>query len=152
MTHIDRAVRDLPTMAAKIRALAAKGQSRADIARTLGVRYQQVRNVLVREAMKSAKAAKVVVGSSFQGNRAKIRIGPDRQVVLPLALSDALALRPGDVLFARVNDGEVHLLTREAVTRRVQALAREFVPEGVNLVDELLEDRRREVETESEHG
>jgi hypothetical protein len=67
-------------------------------------------------------------------------------------LSDALGLEAGDVLFARVNDSEILLLTREAVTRRVQTLAREFVPEGVSLVDELLEDRRREVEAESRHG
>jgi hypothetical protein len=55
-------------------------------------------------------------------------------------------------LFVRIDDGEIHLLTRKAVTRRVQALAREFVPEGVSLVDELLEDRRREVEAESQRG
>lgn len=144
-----RAVRELPTTAAKIRALAAKGQTRADIARALGIRYQHVRNVLVRE---EAKAAKEIKEFGSDAKRTKIRVGPDRQVVLPLALSDALALKVGDVLFARVNDGEIHLLTRQAVTRRVQALAREFVPEGVSLVDELLEDRRREVEAESRHG
>jgi hypothetical protein len=48
-----------------------------------------------------------------------------------------------------VHDGQVLLLTREAVTRRVQALAREFVPDGVRLVDELLADRRREVEADN---
>jgi bifunctional DNA-binding transcriptional regulator/antitoxin component of YhaV-PrlF toxin-antitoxin module len=144
-----RAVRKEISTAAKIRVLAAKGQSRADIARALGIRYQHVRNVLVRE---EAKAAKELKEFGSDAKRAKIRVGPGRQVVLPLALSDALALKAGDVLFARVNDGEIHLLTRQAVTRRVQALAREFVPDGVSLVDDLLEDRRREVEAESEHG
>jgi len=144
-----RAVRKQTSKADKIRALAAKGESRADIARALGIRYQQVRNVLVRE---EAKAAEQLKELGTDAKRAKIRVGPGRQVVLPLALSDALALKAGDVLFARIDDGELRLLTREAVTRRVQALAREFVPEGVSLVDELLEDRRREVEAESEHG
>lgn len=37
----------LPTKSAKIRAMAADGMSRGDIARTLGIRYQHVRNVLV---------------------------------------------------------------------------------------------------------
>lgn len=144
-----RTVRKQTSKAAKIRALAANGQSRADIARALGIRYQQVRNVLVRE---EARAAKQLKEFGADAKRAKICVGPDRQVVLPLALSDALALKAGDVLFARIDDGELRLLTRQAVTRRVQALAREFVPEGVSLVDELLEDRRREVEAESEHG
>jgi hypothetical protein len=35
------------TLAAKIRELNAKGMPRAEIARTLGIRYQRVRNVLV---------------------------------------------------------------------------------------------------------
>jgi hypothetical protein len=35
---------------------------------------------------------------------------------------------------------------------RAQALVRQFVPEGVSLVDELLEDRRREVEQERQDG
>jgi hypothetical protein len=40
-------VAGLTTMSAKIRYLAGKGMSRADIARTLNIRYQWVRNVLI---------------------------------------------------------------------------------------------------------
>ena len=40
-------VADLPTKSAKIRALAAKGLSRSEIAKGLGIRYQHVRNVLI---------------------------------------------------------------------------------------------------------
>jgi len=79
----------------------------------------------------------------------KVRVGPDRSVVVPVSLTEALGLKEGDVLFARVEDGEIRLLTLTAVTRRVQAMVRKFVPEGVSLVDELIEDRRREVEAES---
>jgi antitoxin PrlF len=78
----------------------------------------------------------------------KIRVGADGSNVVPVTLSEALGLKEGDVLFARVQNGEIHLLTTTAVARRAQAIVREFVPEGVSLVDELLEDRRREVEAE----
>ena len=145
-----RAVRELPTTAAKIRALAAKGQSRADIARMLGIRYQHVRNVLMRDEEKMKKAEGTMPADTAMPG--KIPVAPDGSVVLPSTITNALALKAGDVLFVRVHDGEIHLLTRKAVTRRVQALAREFVPPGVSLVDELLEDRRREVEAESRHG
>jgi len=37
----------LPTKSAKIRFLSSIGISRGDIARTLGIRYQHVRNVLI---------------------------------------------------------------------------------------------------------
>jgi hypothetical protein len=142
-----RELRELPTTAAKIRVLAAQGHPRADIARALGIRYQHVRNVLMRDEEK-AKAAYASAPTTGAG---KLRVGVDGSAILPAKVIEAVA-KPGDVLFVRVDDGEILLLTREAVTRRVQALAREFVPEGVSLVDELLEDRRREVEAESRHG
>jgi bifunctional DNA-binding transcriptional regulator/antitoxin component of YhaV-PrlF toxin-antitoxin module len=78
----------------------------------------------------------------------KVRVGSDGTVVVPAALSAALGLKHGDVLFARAEDGEIHLLTPTAAARRAQAIVRRFVPEGVSLVDELIEDRRREVEAE----
>jgi len=65
-------------------------------------------------------------------------------------LSEALGLKDGNVLFARTHEGEIHLLTPTAAARRAQAIVRQFVPEGVSLVDELIEDRRREVEAERE--
>jgi bifunctional DNA-binding transcriptional regulator/antitoxin component of YhaV-PrlF toxin-antitoxin module len=141
-----RAVRKINTTAAKIRALAAKGQSRADIARALGIRYQHVRNVLMRDEAK-AKATESSDPTMMPG---KVRIGSDGSAIVPAKVIDALALKEGDVLFVRIHDGEIHLLTKTAVMRRVQSLVREFVPEGVSLVDELLEDRRREVEAEAE--
>jgi antitoxin PrlF len=82
--------------------------------------------------------------------RVKIRVGSDLSIVVPPTLSEALDLKEGDILFARVENGEIHLLTATATARRAQAIVRQFVPEGVSLVDELLEDRRREVEAERE--
>jgi bifunctional DNA-binding transcriptional regulator/antitoxin component of YhaV-PrlF toxin-antitoxin module len=149
---VARAVERLPTTAAKIRALADKGFARADIARALGIRYQHVRNVLMRSEAKAAEIAAQAMPPSPLATSAKVHVGADRRLVLPATLSDALRLKAGDVLFARVHDGEIHLLTPTAVMRRVQALARRFVPAGVSLVDELLEDRRREVEAEGENG
>jgi bifunctional DNA-binding transcriptional regulator/antitoxin component of YhaV-PrlF toxin-antitoxin module len=78
----------------------------------------------------------------------KVRVNSDLGIVVPSALSEALGLREGDVLFAQVENGEIHLLTPMAAARRAQAIVRQFVPEGVSLVDELLKDRRREVEAE----
>jgi len=143
-----RKVRKEISTAAKIRALAAQGRPRADIARALDIRYQHVRNVLVRDEAKARAAA----SSNPDTVPGKIRIGSDGSAVVPTAVTSALALKEGDVLFVRVDDGEIHLLTKAAVARRIQSLVREFVPKGVSLVDELLEDRRREVEAESRDG
>ena len=82
----------------------------------------------------------------------KTRLGPDGRIVLPAPFREALGLKESDVLFARLENGEIHLLTPKAAMRRAQAIVRRFVPEGVSLVDELIEDRRREVEREFEDG
>lgn len=144
-----RQLGELPTTAAKIRALAAQGHPRADIARALGIRYQHVRNVLMRDEEKTKTAAGAISDAAIPG---KIPVNPDGSVVLPAMLTNALGIKGGDVLFVRLDDGEIHLLTKAAVAWRVQALVREFVPEGVSLVDELIADRRREVEAEARDG
>jgi AbrB family looped-hinge helix DNA binding protein len=82
----------------------------------------------------------------------KLRLGPDGRVVIPAAFREVLKLSEGDTLVASIADGELHLLTIQAAVRRAQAIVRRFVPEGVSLVDELLEDRRREVEREHQDG
>jgi hypothetical protein len=146
-----RSVKELPTTAAKIRALAAKGLPRAEIARELGIRYQHVRNVLMRDAAKASnvESANSPASATHPG---KIWVASDGSAVVPAVITNPLNLKSGDVLFVRVDDGEIHLLTASAVARRVQALVRKFVPEGVSLVDELIEDRRREVEAEARNG
>jgi bifunctional DNA-binding transcriptional regulator/antitoxin component of YhaV-PrlF toxin-antitoxin module len=145
--ELARTVRDLPTTAAKIRALAAKGHPRAEIARALGVRYQQVRNVLVRQEAKANLES--VQLSNPDGLTGKVRIAADGTTTIPAVVTEALGLKPGDTLFVRSDENEIRLLTRTAVARRIQSLVREYVPEGVSLVDELLEDRRREFEAEA---
>lgn len=137
----------------KMRALAKAGFKRADIARFLGTRYQFVRNVLVQDQARQAeKAASETLPSQKPLPPAKIRLGPDGRVLIPAAFREALKLSEGDTLIASVENGELHLLTIEAAVRKAQAIVRRFVPEGVSLVDELISDRRREVEREQQNG
>ena len=142
---------DLPTKSAKIRALAADGVPRADIARKLGIRYQHVRNVLENDRTKEAKAAGAnITAPSDASISIKTKLGPDGRVVIPAALRESLGLKDGDVLFARLENGEIVLLTPKAAMLRAQAIVRRFVPDSVSLVDELIEDRRREAKREAE--
>jgi AbrB family looped-hinge helix DNA binding protein len=143
----------LTTTSAKIRSLAAEGVSRADIARKLDIRYQHVRNVLEHDRMKEAKAVVGNVAAAIPGEASaslKTKLGPDGRVVIPAAFRESLGLKDGDVLFARLENGEIVLLTPRAAMLRAQAIVRRFVPDGVSLVDELIEDRRREAKRESE--
>jgi bifunctional DNA-binding transcriptional regulator/antitoxin component of YhaV-PrlF toxin-antitoxin module len=135
----------------KMRALAKAGYKRSAIADFLGTRYQFVRNVLVQDEAREAKKAAAGASGDAQLAPTKLRLGPDGRVLIPAAFREALGLSDGDSLIASIDNGELNLLTRQAAIRRAQAIVRQFVPEGVSLVDELIEDRRREVEREQQN-
>jgi AbrB family looped-hinge helix DNA binding protein len=148
--EVRRVTAGLKTKSDKIRALHRAGWSRSKIADALKIRYQHVRNVLVQDEARAARAASNSARQPEAPKPAKIRLGPDGRVVIPAAFRDALGLSEGDVLFAHLENGELHLLTSTAAMRRAQAIVRQFVPEGISLVDELIEERRKEVEREAE--
>jgi AbrB family looped-hinge helix DNA binding protein len=153
-SELRASVEHLPTTSAKIRALAERGVERADIARALDIRYQHVRNVLERDKARAAAPglAEPPQPALRHDNMpsVKVRLGPDGRVVVPAAIRDALGLKEGDVLFARLEGGEIKLLTPQAAMLRAQAIVRQFVPDNVSLVDELIADRRREAAREME--
>ncbi len=151
------------TVSDKIRALDRAGYSRSEIARFLGKRYQHVRNVLVGDQQVGRPEVATYTATTQpkppseeenvgENRSVKVRLDGDGRVALPQAMRERLGLQSGDVLFARVEDGEIHLLTPRAAMARAQAILRQFVPEGVSLVDELIEDRRREAAREAENG
>lgn len=157
-SQLTAAIARLPTTSAKIRALASQGLERAEIARLLKIRYQHVRNVLVadqaRNARSGAAAERPAAATTGEGSARsiKVRLGPDGRVVIPAPFREALRLKEGDVLFARLEGGEVHLLTPSAAICRAQALVRQHVPKDVSLVDELIAERRKEAESELGNG
>ena len=142
----------LPSKSAKIRALAKAGFKRGDIAKFLGCRYQFVRNVLVDEERKAGVAPTAVVPEHEKPGEnprtMKVRLDDEGRVAIPELARQALGLKAGDALIASIEDDELHLLPIPAAVRKAQAIVRQFVPADVSLVDELLEDRRREVERE----
>jgi AbrB family looped-hinge helix DNA binding protein len=82
----------------------------------------------------------------------KVRLRTGGRVVIPAAFRNALGLKANEVLFAQIENGEIHLLTAAAAIRRTQAMVRRFVPKGVSLVDELIKERRREARRERRRG
>lgn len=137
-----------------MRALAKAGYSRGEISRFLGTSYQFVRNVLVRDEARAAAGGSADHAQMAQSDDAvesgssRVRVGAAGQIVVPEALLKALGINPGETLIAVADDGEIRLMSIATAVRKAQALVHRYVPEGVSLVDELLEDRRREAEKE----
>ncbi|RRD04706.1 AbrB/MazE/SpoVT family DNA-binding domain-containing protein [Arachnia propionica] len=70
-----------------------------------------------------------------------LRVGDRGRVVLPAALRQELGLQQGDVLSVTLADGQLVASTPRAALARIRARMK-----GSGVVEELLADRRREVE------
>ena len=73
------------------------------------------------------------------------KVGPGGRVLIPVELRRVLDLAEGTPLIARVEEDRLILERRDAILERATARFAS-VPQGVSLTDELLVDRRREVE------
>jgi hypothetical protein len=146
----------MPSKSAKMRALAKAGYERADIARFLGVKYQFVRNVLVQDEARASEGAASATSDADErtaeatdpGVAVRLMVAEDGSVHIPGHLLAAAGTSPGQILLARFEDDEIKLVTPGATRRQIRAAIRKYVPQGVSLVDDLLQGRRREVEHE----
>ncbi|MEN8664087.1 MAG: AbrB/MazE/SpoVT family DNA-binding domain-containing protein [Polycyclovorans sp.] len=77
-----------------------------------------------------------------------VKVSEGGRVVIPAEVRRALEVREGDSLVLELKDGEVRLYSRREQLRRAQALFRQYIPEGVSLVDELIAERRAEAARE----
>lgn len=73
----------------------------------------------------------------------RLHVGDRGRVVLPAVLREELGLQQGDVLTVAVVDGQMVVSTPRAALARVRSKVR-----GAGLVSELLDDRRRQAESE----
>ena len=149
---MERAVAGLTTKSDQIRALYREGYSRSEIRRFLGIRYQHVRNVLVRDGYPEPRLGRPArKGASAPGRgpepppeQVRVPVGPGGRVVIPAAYREALGIVEGGAVFMRLEGDELRVVEDEAEVRRVREMIARRVPESVSLVDELLRERRRE--------
>lgn len=70
------------------------------------------------------------------------------KLVIPASYRREMGIEVGDTLMLSMVDGELRVRSRDAVISQIQAMVREFVPEGVSMVDEFIADRRAEAAKE----
>jgi len=136
----------------KMRRLAAAGCSRQEIADFLGVRYQFVYNVLAEDEKKRNQAAGLAEAASVWEGEATsaepvttIKIGADGTATIPAAVFAEAGLRPGDCFVPDIaGEGDIRLLSGHAALARAQELLRQSKQGKGSLVDEILEERRRD--------
>ena len=85
-----------------------------------------------------------------QRNRRKdlVHVGPQGRIVIPAHIREALDIRPGQDLIARVEDGRLVLERREQIIARLQDMFTK-ASRGVSQVDELIAERREDARREA---
>lgn len=153
------------TVADKIRALAAEGVPRADIARFLGKRYQHVRNVLEDDAQGRPEGGGYVLGkadlsgvqegprpfdrdddAAYIDRRSAtafwLEVKPDGTLPLSQEIVEILGAEPGRRIFAKIADGRLTLMSADAAMAEAQDIVCKYIPPEVDLAGGLIEDRR----------
>ncbi len=148
----------LPTKSAKIRALDAAGYKRARIADFLNIRYQHVRNVLVSRTSEEARSsARAHAPNETQDDDTsgeiltygRATVDEKGRLALPVAVLDALEVRPGGWIPWRFEDGELKLMNRAAALRFGQSLAADLAKKHPgSWSDQLIAERRAEAARE----
>jgi len=159
------------TISDKIRALHAHGYSRSQIARHLKRHPTQVRNVIKNDELRGrtwplqppnpappstagvAEAATPYAGLDLQrlahGDVYRLVLEEDGSVRMPAELTRRMNFLPGEPITAEVTAEGVMLRHWRVAGRRAQAIVRAIIPEGVDLVEELFAERRREAAREA---
>lgn len=85
---------------------------------------------------------------------ASLKLDSAGRIVVPAAMRAAMLAKAGDTLVAQVVDGELRVVSREWVMRRIDEEAERFkaANPGVSVVDELIADRREEARRELEEA
>ena len=80
--------------------------------------------------------------------RPHVDMAPNGRLVIPAKIRSELGISGGATFVVEVEEGVIKLVPFDLVIQRIQDEVRRYVPEGTDLVAELLEDRRREAEAE----
>jgi antitoxin PrlF len=80
---------------------------------------------------------------------ASVRINQQGRIVIPAECRAAAGLKPGDdLLIEVVGEGELRLRTRARALKEAQAIVARYLPKGRDLVQEFIDDRRKEAARE----
>ena len=78
----------------------------------------------------------------------RVQIRKGGRLVVPVKLRKALNIKAGDEIVARLENDSIRLIPVQQAVKLAQKAVRQYVPQGVSLVDELIKARREEARGE----
>ena len=83
-----------------------------------------------------------------EGVQATLRLGPGGRIVIPAEMREAMGLKLGDAMLARLDGKELRIISMMNAVLELQAMTSKYVPEGVSQVDLFIAERRAEAAKE----
>lgn len=98
---------------------------------------------------KKLQAAGAGAGRALEeGRPVRLKVAPGGRLVLPPEVLAGMGLGEDGTVTARLEDGELRLITPRVALRRLRAMVREFDTGTGSVVDEFIAEKRREAELE----
>jgi len=74
----------------------------------------------------------------------KVQMRSGGRLVVPANLRKALKIKTGDEIIVRLENDSIRLIPMHQAVSLAQTIVRQYAPQGVSLVDELIKARRQE--------
>lgn len=84
------------------------------------------------------------------GDVLHVKLDAAGRLLVPAEVREALGLKPGGNVVLKVENGELRITSPRRLMEKAAAYFRQFVPEGVDAVDEFIAERRREAAREDD--
>ena len=78
----------------------------------------------------------------------RVKLGAGGRLVIPASLRRAMGASVGETLLMQVREGDLCVWTPETGIRKAQELVAKYIPKNIDLVAELIAERRREAARE----
>ena len=78
----------------------------------------------------------------------RVKISDGGRLVIPAAMRQAMKVEVGDTVTLIVDGGELHVITPQAALARLRKVSARFKNENGSVVDELIDDRRAEAQSD----
>nr|WP_274602257.1 AbrB/MazE/SpoVT family DNA-binding domain-containing protein [Sphingomonas sp. CFBP 8760] len=85
---------------------------------------------------------------SYEVEAQRVKIVEGGKLVIPALMRRELGIGAGDTVMVDIDNGELRVRSVSKALERARAILRRHIPEGTNLADELISDRRAEAEHE----
>ncbi len=82
----------------------------------------------------------------------RVKVSEKGRVVLPMHFREAVGIKVGDVVNLEFIDNELRISTFSSRLAKARARLHRLVPQGVNLVDDLIAERRAEAKREEDEA